>query len=287
MLDITALAILTIGAPAWGHDALCEHTHELGDDVITCNELHVECDDDENTCEHAQDTRQGWCACGDEGRPALHVFGYSAFDPGDAGPPDAGEVITYSTVDDPGNIWGLVTNTGAIVAEFGPGGHDLTGTMTLAYGDFTDPLAVPVELTALDLALPGGVYEGQFTGPLVMSLPLDSPLTYNLALGTVDTLGPEGIDVIMETDLWAGQFARLNLQFRLEPDGRFRALLQGLQLIPCAGDLDGDGDVDFGDVLSIIGAWGPCAGCPQDLNGNGVVDFGDVLAVIGAWGPCP
>ncbi|MCP3904360.1 MAG: hypothetical protein GY715_12085 [Planctomycetes bacterium] len=26
--------------------------------------------------------------------------------------------------------------------------------------------------------------------------------------------------------------------------------------------------------------------CPHDLNGNGAVDFADVLAVIGAWGPC-
>ncbi|MHC5114728.1 MAG: hypothetical protein ACYTGP_09905 [Planctomycetota bacterium] len=56
---------------------------------------------------------------------------------------------------------------------------------------------------------------------------------------------------------------------------------------PCPEDLDGSGAVGFGDVLSIIGAWGPCAGaCPHDLNGNGTVDFADILAVIAAWGPC-
>jgi hypothetical protein len=27
--------------------------------------------------------------------------------------------------------------------------------------------------------------------------------------------------------------------------------------------------------------------CPADLNGNGTVDFADILAVISAWGPCP
>ena len=26
--------------------------------------------------------------------------------------------------------------------------------------------------------------------------------------------------------------------------------------------------------------------CPHDLNGNGDVDFADILAVIAAWGPC-
>jgi polyhydroxybutyrate depolymerase len=56
----------------------------------------------------------------------------------------------------------------------------------------------------------------------------------------------------------------------------------------CSADLDGSGDVGFGDILAIIGAWGPCGvPCPEDLSGNGSVDFADILAVIGAWGPCP
>ncbi|MCP3902970.1 MAG: hypothetical protein GY715_04975 [Planctomycetes bacterium] len=55
---------------------------------------------------------------------------------------------------------------------------------------------------------------------------------------------------------------------------------------PCP-DLDGSGDVGFGDILGIIGAWGPCPGCAQDLNGNGTVDFTDILVAISNWGPCP
>ncbi|MCP3902175.1 MAG: hypothetical protein GY715_00955 [Planctomycetes bacterium] len=55
----------------------------------------------------------------------------------------------------------------------------------------------------------------------------------------------------------------------------------------CPEDLDTSGDVGFGDILVIIGAWGPCgASCPEDLSDNGNVDFADILAVIGAWGPC-
>ncbi|MCP3902429.1 MAG: hypothetical protein GY715_02240, partial [Planctomycetes bacterium] len=59
----------------------------------------------------------------------------------------------------------------------------------------------------------------------------------------------------------------------------------------CAEDVDGSGDVGFGDILGIVGAWGPYEGCPptvpEDLNGDCDVGFGDILAVIGAWGPCP
>ncbi|MCP3905926.1 MAG: S8 family serine peptidase [Planctomycetes bacterium] len=55
---------------------------------------------------------------------------------------------------------------------------------------------------------------------------------------------------------------------------------------PCVADLDGSGDVGFGDILNIIGAWGPCVACPQDLDDSGDVGFGDILAVIGAWGSC-
>ncbi|MHC5113568.1 MAG: PHB depolymerase family esterase [Planctomycetota bacterium] len=55
----------------------------------------------------------------------------------------------------------------------------------------------------------------------------------------------------------------------------------------CPADLDGSGDVGFGDILAIIAAWGPCgAPCPEDLSGNGSVDFADILAVIAAFGDC-
>jgi hypothetical protein len=53
----------------------------------------------------------------------------------------------------------------------------------------------------------------------------------------------------------------------------------------CPADLNGNGTVDFGDLLVIIGAWGASGG-PADLDGSGTVDFGDLLAAIGAWGPC-
>ncbi|MHC5113620.1 MAG: hypothetical protein ACYTGP_04235 [Planctomycetota bacterium] len=54
----------------------------------------------------------------------------------------------------------------------------------------------------------------------------------------------------------------------------------------CPADLNGNGQVDFADILVVIGAWGECTGCEEDLNGNGLVGFDDILVIIAAWGPC-
>ena len=43
-----------------------------------------------------------------------------------------------------------------------------------------------------------------------------------------------------------------------------------------------DDIVDIKDLLIIIQNWGVCD-CVEDLTGNGEVDFADVLIVIGAW----
>ncbi|MHC5114834.1 MAG: choice-of-anchor J domain-containing protein [Planctomycetota bacterium] len=55
----------------------------------------------------------------------------------------------------------------------------------------------------------------------------------------------------------------------------------------CPADLNGNGSVDFADILEVIAAWGPCACCTADVDGSGDIGFGDILAIIGAWGPCP
>jgi hypothetical protein len=49
------------------------------------------------------------------------------------------------------------------------------------------------------------------------------------------------------------------------------------------GDVDGDGDADFDDLLRVLAAWGPCPDCPEDLDGNGFADFGDILIVLSNW----
>ncbi|MCP3902047.1 MAG: hypothetical protein GY715_00300 [Planctomycetes bacterium] len=62
--------------------------------------------------------------------------------------------------------------------------------------------------------------------------------------------------------------------------------VDGLEIRPpCPADLNLSDDVDFGDILAIIAAWGN-VGVPEDLNNNGVVDFADILMVVTQWGPC-
>lgn len=54
----------------------------------------------------------------------------------------------------------------------------------------------------------------------------------------------------------------------------------------CLPDLNGNAQVDFADVLSVVAAWGATCS-PADLDGDGIVGFGDLLTVLGAFGPCP
>jgi hypothetical protein len=54
----------------------------------------------------------------------------------------------------------------------------------------------------------------------------------------------------------------------------------------CPGDLDGNGEVDFDDLLSVLGFFNTSA--PEgDANGDGFVDFDDLLLVLSGFGPCP
>jgi hypothetical protein len=48
-------------------------------------------------------------------------------------------------------------------------------------------------------------------------------------------------------------------------------------------DLDCGGDVDGFDLAMLLGAWGPCAGCPADLNNDGVVNGFDLALLLGTW----
>jgi hypothetical protein len=55
---------------------------------------------------------------------------------------------------------------------------------------------------------------------------------------------------------------------------------------PCPGDVDGDGAVDFEDLVQLLFEWGPCPGCPSDLDHDDEVDFDDLVQLLFAWGPC-
>jgi probable HAF family extracellular repeat protein len=69
-------------------------------------------------------------------------------------------------------------------------------------------------------------------------------------------------------------------------DGAFHAFLLTVGGATCEGDVDGNGIVDFTDLLEVLATWGPCAGCPADIDGDDVVGFGDLLLLLSKWGPC-
>ena len=53
------------------------------------------------------------------------------------------------------------------------------------------------------------------------------------------------------------------------------------------GDLDGDGDVDAADLITLLGAWGPCddcADCAADLDGDCLIGTSDLIILLGNWG---
>ncbi len=67
------------------------------------------------------------------------------------------------------------------------------------------------------------------------------------------------------------------------PDGTKRPYLLTPTGDSIPEDINGDGVVDVGDLLAVVGSWGPCKVCPEDINGDGMVDVVDLLAVISAW----
>jgi len=57
----------------------------------------------------------------------------------------------------------------------------------------------------------------------------------------------------------------------------------------CPADIDGDGIVQFFDLISLLTAWGECidpSDCPADLDSNGEVGQPDLLILLASWGVC-
>ncbi|MCP3978410.1 MAG: hypothetical protein GY716_03625, partial [bacterium] len=89
--------------------------------------------------------------------------------------------------------------------------------------------------------------------------PTETEYSYGASLGFVD-VGPT-VD-----DFLPGHV------YRCEPDGTW---LMGTFDVLDPNATDTPGVLNSG-----------CALCPQDLSGNSQVDFADILVIIGAWGPC-
>ncbi len=139
---------------------------------------------------------------------------------------------------------------------------------------------------------------GAFAQPQLHRATID-PVTFEIlggnGLGNVNDL------VFVGDELWGLDSIAQDASFLLRIDPKNgeiletvqiqvlagQSLFSGLVFIPCAGDIDGDGEVGILDFLDLLGAWGPNPGHAADLDGDGVVGIIDFLSLLGAWGPCP
>ncbi|MHC4217244.1 MAG: FG-GAP-like repeat-containing protein [Planctomycetota bacterium] len=164
--------------------------------------------------------------------------------------------------------------------DFGPGASNPVGSLCHS---FTNPFA----LEAGDLDLDGTIDlvvvsrnddqarvllnrgAGAFSAPL--SLPVDNePIA-----AAVGDLNADGRDDIVTANV-----------AMITGNGSASVLLN-ISSVPCAADVNGDGNVDVNDFLELLAGWGENPGHPGDLNGDGIVDVNDFLELLAGWGPCP
>ncbi len=120
---------------------------------------------------------------------------------------------------------------------------------------------------------------------------------------TVETVGPGGAETSggwFQHSLNVADFVdptdtvRLRFIASDENDGSIvEAAVDDLQIVQIVcddgvpGDIDGDGLVGTGDLLLLLGAWGPCDDCDdcaEDLDDDCLVGTTDLLILLGNWG---
>jgi hypothetical protein len=122
--------------------------------------------------------------------------------------------------------------------------------------------------------------------------------TYCPSTGDADRL-PDGNTLVTATQLsgiyevdqagdvvWKLDIVEIEACAGLRPGYRATRLatLYGDLETPCQGDVNGNGQVEVGDILLVLDQWeGPGS---ADVNGDGVVNVNDVLIILGAWGGC-
>ena len=144
----------------------------------------------------------------------------------------------------------------------------INGTLnSVALGSFV------IEFFANDACDPSGHGEGQ------------------VHLGSVDVQTDAVGDASFQAALPAGPLAAVFITATATRSGtgdtsEFSACVEALNDGTVPGDLDGDGDVGFGDLLILLAEWGPCAecgACPADVDGDCTVGLADLLFVLSNW----
>ena len=69
----------------------------------------------------------------------------------------------------------------------------------------------------------------------------------------------------------------------------FLAMPAQAQTLPCSADLDSNGEVDAGDIGSLLIRFGPCSAtppCEGDLDASGEIDAADIASLLISFGAC-
>ncbi|MCA9286509.1 MAG: right-handed parallel beta-helix repeat-containing protein [Phycisphaerales bacterium] len=173
-------------------------------------------------------------------------------------------VTPNDTLDPDVGANGLQNYPVLLAASTSPAGTNVAGTLNaLANQSFS------LEFFASSACDPSGFGEGAvFLGAMEV---------------TTDAAGDATFSAMLPVVASAGSFVTSTAT--LLPVGstsEFSACLPiAVQLL---GDLDGSGGIDGADLGALLGAWGPCSGCPADLNGDGAVDGADLGMLLANWG---
>lgn len=95
--------------------------------------------------------------------------------------------------------------------------------------------------------------------------------TLNKITGAATVIGGTG---------WEGNAQALEFD---SPGNLYTARSDLLLIDPDTGDATLIGSTGVSDIRGMAAI----VSCPQDLDGNGEVDFGDLLDILAHWGPCP
>lgn len=172
-------------------------------------------------------------------------------------------VVSLGTLSGSGTINGPVLNDGVVEPGNGTGTLNVTGAYNQPLGILNIEIGGPTAGTEYDQLLVGGA----------------STLGGTLNVSLVNGYNPSnGSFVILQGGTVSGAFVVENLPAGFSISYEADRVMVSIGS-SCAADLNGDGGLDFFDVLQYLDAFSN--GDPQaDLTGDGAIDFFDVLQYL-------